>query len=91
MELKDFIKNTINDIRWALKELQEENNTYYLIASSNEKSDWNGSILFDLSVTTETKEISWWKAGIKILELNKWWENFNSNVSKIKFEVKVWW
>ena len=92
MELKEFVKNVINDLTSVVEEINQGSKFETKLARGQENS--NRTIEFDIAVTVEDSKVSSEKAGVKVLQIIEGGigesnEIKNLSVSRIKFGVYV--
>ena len=89
MDLKEFVKKSINEVDKALYEISEENTDYKYNYWINE--NWQKSLDFEVQVYIENSGSKNWEAGINVAWIKIWadWKasSKNYNLSKIKFSI----
>ncbi len=90
MELKEFIKNVLNDIIEGVEEVRSSSIRDLRVQGDKDKS----AIEFEVAVTVESTESASKGGKIKVIELVQGGietikDQKNSSVSKIKFSVQI--
>jgi len=90
MELKEFIKNILQDIDWAFREIYNEKDIVYSLWEDN----W--WIWFDIFVSLDNSESKNWWWQIKVLNVIEIWWKFNNenkliNSHRITFKAVEHW
>jgi len=90
MELKEFVKNVLQDLVQAVEETRINSARDMHLGSGKE----NRTVEFDIAVTVEDATASSGKAGIKVFQILEGGgdiskEYKNSSVSRVKFGVEI--
>jgi hypothetical protein len=95
MDLKNFIKNVLEDVTGALADMQAADPKHlFRIGGDSPGSASSQTIDFDIAISVSTTDTTKGEVGIKVLEVLQGGgavssDYVNSKVSRVKFKINI--